>query len=596
MPNRRAVLAGAAAAALGAGRALAAPASADAALAALLGRHMDEYLALSPEAAARLLTDARGRAARHRLDDRSPAGKARAWAAARRWRAELARIDRGALGPAMRADYDTAAFAYEMLDALGGRYGFQDHALRPGPYVVTQMSGAYYWLPQDFARARIASREDADAFLARLSALPAALDGETARIRADAGLGAVPPDFVLDRTVGQLADLAAAPARNLIDGPASTAAAAGVADFGAKARAIAEGPVRAAVERQRAALAALRAKAVSEAGVWRLPDGDAWYALALRSNTTVATPPEEMHRLGLETFAALSADLDARLRAQGLTQGSVADRVKALDADPRLRQPNDEAGRAALIAAARAHLAHVHDLLPRAFRTLPDRDITVARVPPAIEAGAPGAYYEGPPADGSRPGVISINLKDTAEWPSWRLKTLLHHEGDPGHHLQASVLRRAAGPDAPLYRRFADYSAYVEGWALYAEQVAGEIGAYEGDPLGEIGAVQSALFRAARIVVDTGIHHKRWSRAEATRWMIENAGEQPVSAQREIDRYCVYPGQACAFMVGRLAFLKMREAMRVRLGPAYDVRDFHEAVLRGGPRPMDVVARALAES
>lgn len=211
----------------------------------------------------------------------------------------------------------------------------------------------------------------------------------------------------------------------------------------------------------------------------------------------------------------------------------------------------------------------------------------------AIEAGAPGAYYEGPPADGSRPGVISINLKTTEEWPTWRLKTLIHHEGDPGHHLQNAVFVRAAGTGAPLYKRFAQFSAYVEGWALYAEQVAVEIGAYEGDPFGHIGAVQSALFRAARIVVDTGIHHKRWSRAEATRWMVENAGEQPASAQREIDRYCVYPGQACAFMVGRLELMRAREAARRRLGPAFDVRDWHEAVLRAGPMPMEVLARAM---
>ncbi len=273
-----------------------------------------------------------------------------------------------------------------------------------------------------------------------------------------------------------------------------------------------------------------------------------------------------------------------------MTQGSVGERIRALDKDPRVLKPDTDAGRAELLTYARDHLAHVHDLLPRAFRTLPDRDITVDRVPVAIEAGAPGAYYSGPPADGSRPGVIAINLKTTDEWPLWRLATLTHHEGDPGHHLQHAVFRKAA-PDAPLYRSFAQYSAYVEGWALYAEHVAVEIGAYENDPFGRIGAVQSALFRAARIVVDTGIHAKRWSREEATRWMVENAGEQQTSAQREIDRYCVYPGQACAFMVGRIAFLKAREAARARLGARFDVRDFHERVLAAGPAPMQVVAR-----
>jgi uncharacterized protein (DUF885 family) len=591
MFSRRSALLGLGATAVAAGGgARAAAADADARLVALLSRQMDEYLALSPEAAATLLTDARGRAARRKLDDRSPAGKAAAAEAARRWRTELARVDRAALSPARQADYDCAAFACEMLAELSPLYGFQDHALRPGPYVVSQMSGAYYWLPQDFARTRVADREAGEAYLSRLAAFAEALDGETARIGIDARAGAVPPGFILDRTIAQLGDLRRDMGATLADGPAARAAP-GAGEVAAAAHRILDEKVGPAIGRQMEALQALRSGASSDAGVWRLPDGAEWYALALRSNTTVATPPADMHQLGLETFAAISAELDGLLRAQGLTTGTVAERVKALDHDPRLLAPNDEAGRAQVLQFARDQLARVQALLPKAFRTLPDRDIVVERVPIAIEAGAPGAYYDGPPADGSRPGVISINLKDTAEWPTWRLKTLICHEGDPGHHLQAAVFRKAAGADLPLYKHFAEYSSYVEGWALYAEQVAIEIGAYEDDPFGRIGAVQSALFRAARIVVDTGIHHKRWSREQATRWMVQNAGEQPTSAQREIDRYCVYPGQACAFMVGRIELLRTREAARRRLGGGFDVRDFHEAVLRSGPMPMEALAR-----
>ncbi|HPA38846.1 MAG TPA: DUF885 family protein [Phenylobacterium sp.] len=589
MPNRRQLLVGAAA--LAATPAFGAV-SPDAVLSALLARHMDEYLTLSPQAAADLLTDARGRAARHRLDDRSLEGKARDLAAARRWRKELAGVNRAALSPAGQVEYDTAAFAYEMLDEVGARYGFQDHALRPGPYLISQMSGDYYWLPEDYARAPMAEREDAQAYLDRFAAFATALDQETERVRFDASQGVIPPDFVLDRIIAQLSALRAVPAErsDMAAGPAARAAAKGWAEVGPKATAILANQIQPALDRQIALFQSFRAKAVHEAGVWRLPEGEAWYALALKSNTTVSTPPFEMHQLGLDTFAALSAELDSLLRAQGMTQGSVGERIRSLDKDPRFLKPDTDAGRAELLTYARDHLAHVHDLLPRAFRTQPDRDITVDRVPVAIEAGAPGAYYSGPPADGSRPGVIAINLKTTDEWPLWRLATLTHHEGDPGHHLQHAVFRKAA-PDAPLYRSFAQYSAYVEGWALYAEHVAVEIGAYENDPFGRIGAVQSALFRAARIVVDTGIHAKRWSREEATRWMVENAGEQQTSAQREIDRYCVYPGQACAFMVGRIAFLKAREAARARLGARFDVRDFHERVLAAGPAPMQVVAR-----
>jgi uncharacterized protein (DUF885 family) len=509
---------------------------------------------------------------------------------------ELGRIDRRALSPGLAVDYDNAAFSYEMLAELGARYGFQDHALRPGPYVVNQMAGAYYWLPQDFARAPMADRDDAQAYLSRLAAFAVVLDQESARIAIDAAAGATPPDFILDRTIAQLSDLCDAPveASTLIQGPIARADKAGFAEVGPVARKILVQQIQPALTRQIAALKALRAHAASDGGIWRLPDGAGWYALALRSNTTIALPPEEMHRLGLETFAALSAELDSLLAAQGLTQGTVGARIKALDTDPRFLKTNDEAGRAAILQYGRDHLARIQDLLPRGFRTLPDRDITVERAPVAIEAGAPGAYYEGPPADGSRPGVISINLKETSEWPLWRLPTLLHHEGDPGHHLQHAVFHKATGDGAPLYKSFAQFSSYVEGWALYAEQVAVEIGAYDDDPFGRIGAVQSALFRAARIVVDTGLHHKRWSRAQATSWMVENAGEPQTSAQREIDRYCVYPGQACAFMIGRIELMRTREAARRRLGSAFDVRDYHERVLRAGPMPMEVLARTMA--
>jgi uncharacterized protein (DUF885 family) len=594
MPDRRQLLGGAAA--LAALPALArAAGSEDARLAALLARQMDEYLDLSPQAAAALLTGPRARAARFRLDARSVAGRDRDAAAARRWRAELAAIDRARLSPRAAADRDAAAFACEMLAEMGARYGFQDHALRPGPYLISQMSGDYYWLPEDFARAPIASREDADSYLARLAAFAVALDQETERVRIDAAAGVIPPDFVLARIVAQLTDLRAAPVEtsSLVTGPAERAAARGFADLGPAARRILAGQVHPALDRQIALFRSFQAGAVHEAGVWRLPDGEAWYALALRSNTTVPTPPLAMHEQGLATFRSLEAELDALLRAQGLTQGAVGQRIQALDRDPRFLKPATEAGRQALLQYARDHLAHVHDLLPRAFRTLPDRDIAVDRVPVAIEAGAPGAYYSEPPADGSRPGVIAINLKETSEWPLWRLATLTHHEGDPGHHLQDAVFHKAGHP-AP-YKSFAQYSAYVEGWAVYAEQVAIEIGAYEDDPFGRIGAVQSALFRAARIVVDTGIHARRWSREDATRWMVEHAGEPQTSAQREIDRYCVYPGQACSFMVGRLEFLRLREEARARLGAAFDVRDYHELVLAAGPMPMEVVARLVGD-
>jgi uncharacterized protein (DUF885 family) len=281
------------------------------------------------------------------------------------------------------------------------------------------MTGAYYWLPQRFARTSVATRDDADAYLSRLAAFAVTLDQERARIAEDAAAGVAPPDFVLATTIGQIADLrdTGAAGSSLVKGPSTRAEAAGLHDVGPAARRIFEAQIAPALDRQARALQALKAKASSEAGVWRLPRGDEWYSLGLRSNTTVATPPAEMHQLGLDTFARMSAELDGLLKAQGLSQGSVGARIQALDVDPRFQKTNDDAGRAEILAYAHLRVAKVQALLPKAFRTLPDRDMLIERAPIAIQDGAPGAEYSGPPADGSRPGVISINLKTPANCP-----------------------------------------------------------------------------------------------------------------------------------------------------------------------------------
>ena len=215
----------------------------------------------------------------------------------------------------------------------------------------------------------------------------------------------------------------------------------------------------------------------------------------------------------------------------------------------------------------------------------------VRRTPVAIEDSSPGAFYS--PGAPGEPGVYSLNLKRTHDHPLWRLPTLTHHEGIPGHHFQHAVLESAAV--LPLHRRLVGFSAYTEGWALYAEQVADELGAYEANPAGRIGFVQSQLFRAARIVVDTGLHHQRWTREQAVSWMVDHAGEPRAPAEREIDRYCVYPGQACSFMVGANQIVALREAARARLGDRFDVRAFHDLVLKSGPVPIEVLGRMVEE-
>jgi uncharacterized protein (DUF885 family) len=572
--------------------ALAQGGSADAALAALLQRHSEAYLRRSPEEATGNDFDVGANASlRAKLDDRSLAARSGDQAGIKAALAQLTAVDVRALSPRSALDHAVAGFVYETLTELLGRYGYIDGNLRPSPYVVSQMNGAYYWLP-DFIGSRhpIETRADVEAWLLRLAALTTALDQETDRIRHDAGLGVIPPDFVIARTVIQIKGLRDGdPLQSALIAPAlKRAREKELGDVEAQALGIFRTRIQPALTRQAEALEALLPRTDARAGVWKLPDGEAYYAAAVRSNTTVDTPPGELHRIGLEQCRALTAQIDTLLKAQGLSRGGVMARVAALNEDARFRVSDDDAGRARLLALAEEHLKAITTRLPGAFNNPASDPLVVRRIPPAIEAGAPGAFYsEGAPG---QPGVYSLNLKSPGEHVTWRLPTLTHHEGIPGHHFQYSMLRRA--PALPLFRRMVRFSAYTEGWALYAQQVADELGIYEGDAFGRIGYLQSELFRAARIVVDTGLHHHRWSKEQAVAWMVENAGEQQEATDREVTRYSVYPGQACSFKVGANAIHAAREGARKAMGSGFDVRAYHDLVLSSGPMPMSILQSA----
>lgn len=574
--------------------AFAAAGSADARLEALLQRHSELFLRRSPETATAYGHDSGANIAlRSQLDDRSLAAIARDRSAVAQGLKELAAIDRKALSAAAALDYDVARFVYEDLRDTLAWYGYVDIDLRPSPYVVSQMNGTYYWLP-DFLGDRhpLAEKSGGNAYLARLSALAPVLDQETERIRHDASLGVIPPDFIIDRTVAQIAGLRdMTPATTpLIEPALRRAADAKLADFSAQAAKIFTQRIAPALTRQIDALKALRAKAVDTAGVWRLPDGDAYYQTALRSNTTTMRAAAELHDSGQAQVKELLAALDAALRRQGYKTGSVGERIGALNKDKRFQVADDDDGRAQLLAKAQSLLDDIRTRLPRAFGTIAIDPLIVRRTPVAIEGSSPGAFYS--PGTGDQPGTFSLNLKEPDELALWRLPTLAYHEGIPGHHFQGSVLRHAAA--LPLFRKLVRFSSYTEGWALYAEQLADELGVYEDDPVGRIGYLQSSLFRAARIVVDTGIHQQRWTRQQATDWMVTQIGEPVISATREIERYCVYPGQACSFKAGANTLVAAREAARQRMGARFDIRQFHSLILGGGPMPMAVLETVVA--
>ena len=567
----------------------------DARLAALLDGFFNEGVDENPQQASSLGLDKGARAPlKSQLNDYSADGKAQQAARVKDRLARLRTIDRTALSAAPQLDYDVVAFDLSRSVAAETRFGFGSARGNFQPYVISQQQGPYRSVP-DFLDSthKITGADDAESYLARLAAFPKALDDSLARQMSDAARGVFAPDFALDVTLQQLHALRRQPAGQtvLVESLVRRARAAGLmADYAPRATAIVEGEVFPAFDRHIAAITQLRAKATHEAGVWRLPDGEAYYAAGVKSSTTTELSPADVHGLGLAQVAEISGRLDTMLKAQGLTKGSVGARLTALGARPDQRHANTDAGRAELLAALNAQIKLAYPRLPAAFGTLPKAPIEVRRVPEFIQEGASNGYYQGAAIDGSRPAAYYINLKNTAEWPKFSLPTLTYHEAVPGHHLQVSIAQEST--DIPLLRRRGGYSAYSEGWALYAEQVADELGLYDGDPLGRIGYLQSFLFRAARLVVDTGIHYKRWSREKATDYLVTTTGFARGRAQREIDRYCVGPAQALSYKVGHTQWAKLRDAVKAKQGAKFDQRAFHE-VLRQGAMPLVILERVV---
>ena len=565
--------------------------SGDAELDALLTTWFDEDIVSSPETATNLGLDRSTRAGlSSQLSDRSDA----AWRAERAQALErdrtLRAFDRSGLSEAGRINHAIAAFRAETA-ATGASfdYGSAIGGGRMGPYLVNQMMGAYFTAP-DFmdSQHRVEDRDGAEAFLARLSQLAPSLDAETARVRADGGRGVVPPDFVIDLTTNQLGIFAGQAAADMamVRSLERKASALGLAGYGERAGRIVETEVKPALARQIAAFKALRPGAVHDAGVRRLPDGEAFYAHALKYWTTTTLSAAEIHAIGLEQVAAISAEIDSILKTQGMTQGSVGQRIDALNKDPAQLWPDTDAGKEALIESLNQQVAALDPLLPRLFGRLPRTRVEVRRVPPAIEAGAPGGYYQGPPLDGSRPGAYYINLRSTANWPKFSLPTLTYHEASPGHHLQVALQRETES--LPQYRRANGFSAYNEGWALYAEAVAGDdLDVYAGDPLGRIGFLMSYLFRAVRLVVDTGMHAQGWSRERAVDYMVASGAKPVGAANSEINRYSVMPGQACAYKIGHTVIARLRAEQQAMSG--FDLRAFHDKVLVNGSVPLAVL-------
>lgn len=562
----------------------------------LFDTFVQEILTRSPGFLTALGMDNGARAAaKSKLDDRSPSAldQDRLDNASRLKR--LQAVDRKALKGMDAINYDTVAFSLAVYDQANQLKAYSGSG-SGAPYGLSQLTGAYQQVP-DFLDSQhsVETKADADAYLSRLEAFAVALDQEIAVVRRDVGNGIVPPDFVLERTLGQMNGLRALPAdkASLVQSVVRRTKEKGISgDYAAAATKIYQDKIQPALGRQADLIASLQKGAVHDAGIWRLPEGEAYYAASLKQSTTTTMSADEIHQMGLDQIAELTARADTILKAQGLTKGTVCERIRSMFKDPRFLYPNTDKDKERLLGDLNKQVEAIQAKLPQYFGTLPKAKVEIRRVPTYIEAGAPSGYYNAPSMDGKRPGAYYINLRDTAENPSWTLPTLTHHEANPGHHLQISLQQEAP---LPLIRQFGGFNAYVEGWALYAEQLAFEMGMYDKDPFGEVGYLQSALFRAARLVVDTGMHHKRWSREKAIDYMAAADGNLVSGVTTEIERYCVWPGQACSYKVGHAMWNKLRSQAKTALGDRFDIRQFHDAGLLAGAMPLTVLEQVIGD-
>ena len=475
--------------------------------------------------------------------------------------------------------------------------------LRYSGYRVNQISGVTVNMPQFLTDTHVIKNEKSvRRYLSRLREFGRVLRETHARVIDDRANGVIPPDFVIEKALVGMNKFIEGGADNSplvttlrpkldeLEDVDDDAAAA----FINEATQLVSSEVIPGYEAIIGLFESMLPEATHDAGIWRLPNGEAIYAANLRSNTTTQYSPEEIHATGLEEVDRSEGEMLDILDSQGVMGDSFAERIRVLMDDPAHQFPNTDEGRAEMIAYLEAFDQKVMAIAADYFVTIPPQPLEIVRVPEYSQDSSPGGYYNGPALDGSRPGRFYINQKNTADNPRWTLPTLMIHEGSPGHHFQISTSQLIEG--VPLLRRLSPFNAFSEGWALYSERIAKtDMGLYDDDPLGDLGRLQAEMFRAVRLVVDTGMHAKRWSREQAIEYMTAKTGMTNEEVTREIERYVVWPGQATAYKTGQLALLEMREDTEDALGERFSLRDFHEAVLMNGAMPLDILKETMAD-
>jgi uncharacterized protein (DUF885 family) len=572
-----------------------APGTSEAEALTLLDGVADNLLRLLPESATSLGIDTGARAAlRSLLGDRSAEGQQRI---ATQLRADLERVNAfntSDLSQAVRTSFEVVRSAYTTsLDGFALPYGdITVGGWRNTPYVVIQNVGAYLDVPRFLdSDHRIENAADAEAYLVRVQLYAKQLDGELGRIQAARAAGLVPPSFLIDKALGQMS-LSAKNAREggTVVESIERRAKSIAGNWAERARTIARQEIAPGLERQLRELQEQRTIATNDAGISARPRGEEFYRWALKASITTNMSPDEVHEMGRSELQRLHAQMDGILKEAGYAQGTVGERMKALAKDPRYTFSEGDKGRAEILAFIDNRLEWIRAQMPRAFNKVVNPNMEVKRLPPEEEPGAPGAYGGAGSIDGKIPGRFWINLRTTDLHSKYSLADLTFHEAIPGHIWQGEYTH-----GMPLVQQVLAFNAYSEGWGLYAEQLADELGAYEKDPVGRLGYLQSIAFRACRLVVDTGIHAKRWTREQGVKFFVDENGSNPEEVASEVDRYCSWPGQACGYKMGHSEINRQRQKATTALGPRFDVKAFNDTVVLGGNVPLDVLAKNVDE-
>ena len=555
------------------------------------------YFSHVPEAATQLgISDESVPGVNRRMMDRSIEGNAARNKALEAALAELNAIEAVVLTPDRQR---THAVVTTLFEGMLGPSRVVDFGTTAGawtawytPYAISQNSGPTVDIPNFLnSQQPVTTVAEAEDYLERLASVRVALDGALESYRAGVQAGAIPPDFIVEKSLAVVETFMepGAGQNPIYLTFADKLEAAGIenaSDYAGRALQIIDADVLPAYQRIADYMGEIKSSAPHDAGLWRLPNGEALYAAMIRHMTDSNLSADDVHRTGLDEVNRITSEMDKILRSEGYEDGTVGERIQQLNTESRFLYANDAEGKEKLLNDIRTMIDAMYAELPNWFRKIPEHKVEVYMIPEFSEASAPLGYYNNPAPDGSRPGFYFINLRDTALHPSWTLPTLSYHEAVPGHHLDGAT---SIDRDVPLLAKALWSNTSGEGWALYAERLAAEMGMYADNPYGDLGRLQAELHRAVRLVTDTGMHAKKWSREEAIKYMIETEGLDEATSTSEIERYVVWPGQALGYKLGQLKILALRKEAKQALGDAFDIRDFNQQVLDVASSPLPYI-------